>query len=320
MQLEYHKGTILISGEYNIPNTRWDSRSGCYRGMALYYRDITKYLEESEIPFEDNVLKLIPCPELSSEIQLRGYQKEALDRWMKEKIGVIVLPTGSGKTVLALKIIEEINTPTFIVVPTLDLVEQWRKELKKLGDITIGEYTGTKKDLQAVTVSTYDSAYINAENLGNKFKLLIFDEVHHLPSKGYRQIAEMFASPYRLGLTATYEREDLLHKEMPRLIGGKVYEVEPHELSDKHLSRYELKKIITDLTPEEKARYTERAKTFRNYLISRNIRMRGPPGLPESDNEKRYRSKGERGRIGKKRGREDSLQLRIQTRRDQKDT
>ena len=276
MLLSYNRGTILVRGDYSLPNTIWDSRSRCYRAQALYYRDIIKYLQESGISYKDEVLDLISTPVLSSNIKLRSYQKNAMDRWMLQKRGSIVMPTGSGKTMLALKIIEELNTSTFIVVPTLDLVRQWREVLHKNFDIEIGEYTGENKKLEGITVSTYDSAYINAEYLGNKFKLLVFDEVHHLPAEGYRQIAEFFASPFRLGLTATYEREDGLHEILPRLIGGKVFEIHTDDLTGKHLSEYEVEKINIELTEEEKKLYSFYQNKFRRYLSSRHIKIRNP--------------------------------------------
>ncbi len=265
-----------MRGEYSLPNTVWDSRSRCYRAQALYYRDLIRYLEDSGISYKDEVLDLIPTPILSSKIKLRSYQKEAMDRWMLQKRGSIVMPTGSGKTILALKIIEKLNTSTFIVVPTLDLVRQWREVLHKNFDIDIGEYTGENKKLEGITVSTYDSAYINAEYLGNKFKLLVFDEVHHLPAEGYRQIAEFFASPFRLGLTATYEREDGLHEILPRLIGGKIFEIHTDDLTGKHLSEYEVEKINIELTEEEKKLYSFYQNKFRRYLSSRHIKIRNP--------------------------------------------
>ncbi len=276
MYLSYHRGTILVRGDYSLPNTVWDSRSRCYRAQALYYRDLIRYLDDSGISYKDEVLDLIPTPILSSKIKLRSYQKEAMDRWMLQKRGSIVMPTGSGKTILALKIIEKLNTSTFIVVPTLDLVRQWREVLHKNFDIEIGEYTGENKKLEGITVSTYDSAYINAEYLGNKFKLLVFDEVHHLPAEGYRQIAEFFASPFRLGLTATYEREDGLHEILPRLIGGKVFEIHTDDLTGKHLSEYEVEKINIELTEEEKKLYSFYQNKFRRYLSSRHIKIRNP--------------------------------------------
>jgi superfamily II DNA or RNA helicase len=275
MKLTYHRGTILIEGDYSVPNTKWDARSGCYRSQALHYRDIVEYLQNSGVCYEDNVLDLIPCPELSCNVQLREYQEKALERWLQQKRGVVVMPTGSGKTILALKIIEKINAPALIVVPTLDLVRQWKEELRRF-DTPIGEYTGENKDLQPLTVSTYDSAYIHAETLGNRFKLVIFDEVHHLPSGGYQQIAEMFASPFRLGLTATYERDDGLHEKIPRLIGGKVYEVHVDDLAGKYLSSYETRKILVALTDDEQREYEQYHDTFKKYLASRHIKLRSP--------------------------------------------
>ena len=272
VHLSFYKGTIDIHGDYNIPNTKWDDRSHTMRSLALYYRDIIAYLENSGIPYVDNVLDLIPCPDLKCEIELRDYQREALERWMVDRRGVLVLPTGSGKTYIALKAIEAINSPAFIVVPTLDLVDQWKEQLGVF-DIEIGEYTGREKNLQPITVSTYDTAYNTAENVGNKFKLLIFDEVHHLPSEGYRHIAEFFASPFRMGLTATYEREDGLHELFPKLMGGKVYEIDVDELAGEHLSPYKVIKINVDLTPEEKKEYEKNMDIFRDYIQHSNIKM-----------------------------------------------
>lgn len=281
MLLQFYKGTIQLEGQYHIPNTTWDERSHTYRAQALYYREIVTYLKESHIDFLDCVLDLIPCPELQFSVELRDYQKEALSSWLKDKKGVIVLPTGAGKTFVALKAVEALNCPTLIVVPTLDLVDQWKEKIINFYrnseiELEVGEHTGRKKSLKALTLTTYDSAYINAENLGNKFKFLIFDEVHHLPSEGYRHIAEMCASPYRMGLTATYEREDGLHSMLSRLIGGKVYEIKTQELAGEHLSEYEIRKIKVEMLPEEQEKYEENIKIFKNYLKLHHIRMRSP--------------------------------------------
>ena len=274
MILKYYKGTILIEGDYNVPNSKWDSKTKCFRAEALHYRDIIEYLENSKIQYKDLVLDLISCPEFTSKVKLRAYQKKAVEQWFVQKKGVVVMPTGSGKTIIAIKIIEKINSPTLIIVPTLNLVKQWKEKLAEVFSSEIGEYTGEKKELKALTVSTYDSAFINAENLGNKYKLLVFDEVHHLPSEGYRQIAEMFASPFRLGLTATFERADGLHSELPRLVGGKICEIKTNELTGKYLANYEIKRIGIPLTQEEKAKYETNANKFKDFLSSNNILIR----------------------------------------------
>ncbi len=276
MRLLFNKGTITIEGKLDAPYVKWDKRVNKYRAEALYYREIIELLENSNTVYDDEVLDLIACPFFSSTIKLRKYQKDALKEWLLAKKGAVVMPTGAGKTILAMKIIEKVNFSTFIVVPTLDLVNQWKSELKKAFSIEIGEFTGIKKALKPITVSTYNSAYINAAYLGNKFKLLIFDEVHHLPSENFRHIAEMFASPYRLGLTATYERSDDLHEELQHLIGGKIYEVSPEPLAGSYLSDFETKKISVEFTEDEQKEYEDAISIFKNYLFSRNIRIRGP--------------------------------------------
>ena len=288
VHLSYHRGSILIRGTH-VPNSRWDERSKCYRALALHYPDILNYLKgtlneyasdfivRDGMDVEDEVLDPIPCPRFKPPgYKLRDYQRNAVDSWLKSKRGIIVLPTGSGKTLVAVNIIFELNVPSLIVVPTLDLVRQWKSVLRESFDMEIGEYSGEEKILRPLTVATYDTAYLCAEELGNKFLLLVFDEVHHLPSEGYRHIAEMFCSPYRLGLTATYERADGLHGELPRLVGGVVFEEKVSRLSGKHLAEYSLKRIYTELTDEEKIEYNKNYNYYRNYLRTHNISLRNP--------------------------------------------
>ncbi len=276
MELTFNRGTIVVRGDVRIPNSTWDERSRTFRVMALHYRDIIDYLNNSYIGYADNVLDLLPCPELQSSITLRDYQKQALDTWILSKRGVIVLPTGSGKTVIGIKAISLLNTPTLVVVPTLDLLDQWRSRLKEEFKIDVGILGGGEQDIKALTVSTYDSAYIHADKLGNRFGFIIFDEVHHLPAEGYRHIAEMFASPFRMGLTATYEREDGLHSELNRLLGGKVFEKKVKELAGEHLSPFRLQKIAVELTEEEQKEYEHNQGIFADYLRRCNITIRTP--------------------------------------------
>jgi len=277
MKLTFDKGTIQIQGDIRVPNSTWDERSKTYRAMALYYRDIIDFLKTSGFDFSDDVLDLVPCPELQSNVILRDYQKQALDAWMANgSRGIVVLPTGSGKTILGIKAISLLNTSTLVVAPTLDLVDQWRSNLKKEFKTEVGVLGGGEWDIRALTVSTYDSAYIYADKLGNRFGLIIFDEVHHLPAAGYRNIAEMFASPFRMGLTATFEREDGLHTELNRLVGGKVFEKRVKDLTGAHLSPFRLEKIAVELTEEEQEEYEKNQKVFSDYLARINLTIRSP--------------------------------------------
>ena len=277
MELAFSRGTIIIRGDIRVPNSTWDERSRTFRAVALHYRDIIDYLKTSGMDFKDNVLDLIPCPELQTGVILRDYQQQALEAWIEGgRRGVIVLPTGSGKTFIGIKAISLLNTPTIVIAPTIDLMNQWRARLKEELKVDVGLLGGGEQEIKAITVSTYDSAYIHAERLGNRFGFMIFDEVHHLPAEGYRHIAEMFASPFRMGLTATYEREDGLHTELNRLIGGKVFEKKINDLAGEHLSPYRIEKITVDLIREEQEEYNLKQGIFSDYLRKNNLSLRNP--------------------------------------------
>lgn len=285
IKLTFRQGTLLISGNCRAgPHAVWDERSKAFRAPGMYYREIITYLENSGIEFEDSVLDLLPCPDLKAAYlasgdkkTLRNYQEEALAAWeANEKWGALVLPTGSGKTVVGIKAIADCNTPALVIVPTLDLLEQWKTQLSKAFGMEIGKLGGGEKKLLPITVSTYDSAYIHAEILGNHFGLIIFDEVHHLPASGYRTIAEFSAAPRRMGLTATYEREDGLHEELSRLLGGKVYEKTAPELAGEHLAPYRIERIPVALTEKERELYEEQYSVFTAYLKKTRMRMQSP--------------------------------------------
>jgi superfamily II DNA or RNA helicase len=201
--IKFKKGSLIVRGETGTPYGQWDPRINAFRALPIYYPEILGYFKRSHMHFRDEAADPLAVSKLNSKIKLRS-----------------VLPTGAGKTFIALKAIEELNVATLVVVPTLDLMDQWRLLLDDQFDIDIGVYGGGENKLKPLTVSTYDSAYIRAEELGNKFIFIIFDEVHHLPAPSYSQIGELYIAPYRMGLTATFEREDGLHLELPRLVGG----------------------------------------------------------------------------------------------------
>ena len=267
--LTYEGGTVLSSEE--VPNSIYDPRVRMYRAKGVFYRKIKGYLIDKE--YDDRCLELSELPELKLEHPpLRSYQKEAIEAWIQEKWGTVVLPTGAGKTLVALKIIELMNVPTLIVTPTLELVSQWERNIKDGFGYEPGIYTGEVKDVRGITITTYASAYLSTEYLGNKFLLVVFDEVHHLPSPSYSQIGEYLLAPYRLGLTATFEREDGLHKIAPELVGNVVYRADLKELSGKHLAPFEIKRIYVDLDSDEMEEYKKHWKTYTDFLKKEKIR------------------------------------------------
>ena len=213
-------------------------------------------------------------------LQPRPYQREALRNWLANAgRGVVVLPTGAGKTVVAFMALEQVPARTLVVVPTIDLLRQWRAGLVDKAGIPaeqVGVVGGGERSVRPITVMTYDSAAMPRRNLSS-FGLLIVDEVHHLPAPTYRAIADKTAAPWRLGLSATPERADGAHVDLAGLIGPEVYRRLPAELArDGHIANYRERRIFVDLSPEERCRYDALMAEWKWYLATRRSQlMRG---------------------------------------------
>ncbi|KZN26505.1 DNA repair helicase [Haladaptatus sp. R4] len=273
--LSFENGTLRVETEREIPHTEPDPRSKTRRAPAFRYAAIRKYCEENGLSIAETVLELPELPPLYSAYELRDYQKDALDSWEDAgRHGVLELPTGSGKTVIGVKAIERCQTPTLVVVPTIDLLTQWRRILETEFDVPIGQLGGGEQNVEGLTVSTYDSAYLRADDIGDRFGLVIFDEVHHLGGEGYREIARLLAAPARMGLTATFERPDGAHEVVSDLVGQKIFDIDVDELAGTHLAPYDVKRMTVELTPEERERYEAAQGVFTNYLASSSIQMR----------------------------------------------
>ena len=280
--LRYDEGTVRIEGESasaleSLSFVESDPRSKTHRAPAYRYPHLLRLCVDRGLPLEDRVLTIEALESPTTDYDLREYQSDALEAWReKRERGVVELPTGSGKTVLAIGAIAALSTPTLVVVPTIDLLEQWHGELEaEFGDETaIGRLGGGVQRVEPITVSTYDSAYLRADELGDRFGLVVFDEVHHLGGEGYRDIARLSAAPARLGLTATFERPDGAHEAIEELVGEVVYRLSAEELAGEYLADYDIKRIEVELTPEERERYERLQGTFTDYLVSSGIQLR----------------------------------------------
>ena len=215
------------------------------------------------------------------ELTPRPYQDEAIAAWIANGgRGVVVLPTGAGKTVVALMAAARLGLRTLVVAPTIELLHQWRAALAERLDYTLDEVGivgGGKRTVRDLTVITYDSAAMPNRRLDG-FGLLVVDEVHHLPAPAYRTIAHKTRAPFRLGLSATPERSDDGHEALHGLVGAIVYRKSAAELSrDKHIAEYTEKRLFVDLTAAEQLRYDQLMAEYKWYLASR----RGSLGRPE---------------------------------------
>ena len=183
-QARFLGGTIVLEGMMQSttppPMFQWINEK--WHCEAVHYRMIWPWLQENQIQNQ------VPRWHDGQFVLADGrsphdYQTESLQAWQQaDKWGSIVLPTGAGKTFVALNAIAQAGASTLVVVPTIDLLHQWYARLETAFKRPIGVWYGLEKTIEAITVTTYPSAWSHAETLGNQFKLLIFDEIHHLPA------------------------------------------------------------------------------------------------------------------------------------------
>jgi len=282
--LSFHRGTLLLEGVLETSSHFgfvWDDRIRKERAEGLWYRDVLQHLHDNGVEYRDEVQNYQRLENLThlSEKTPRDYQQEALEAWEGAKRrGLVVLPTGSGKTFVAELCIAACKRSTLVVAPTIDLVNQWHRILTEAFGQPVGMLGGGQHDVQALTVSTYDSAYLHMDRYGDRFGLVIFDEVHHLPSGAYAQAAEMCTAPFRLGLSATPERPDDLHQDLTYLVGPEVYRRGIRELRGGVLADYETHRMEVYLTTEEAQRYTAARSVYSHFIGSRRIYMGGANG------------------------------------------
>ena len=208
------------------------------------------------------------------------HQVEGLKAWWDAGgRGVVVLPTGTGKTHLANMAIERAGRPTLVVTPTIDLMNQWYDELTLSFGVEVGLLGGGYYDIQPLTVTTYDSAYLNMDRLGNRFGFIVFDECHHLPGPTYGLAATCAIAPFRLGLTATPERADNAHTHLDQLIGPIVYRREITQLRGDYLAEYRAMILVCPLErPRIACATSRRARSIAGSCRSSGINMSQPNG------------------------------------------
>ena len=257
-----------------------DSRIAMHRAVARNYAEILRRLHAAKLPYDDQAKQYgeLELREHGAR-PLRGYQEESLAAWQAaRRRGVVVLPTGAGKSYVALKAILACQRSALILAPTIDLVHQWAKDLTERLGVPIGQYGGGEKDLQDITVSTYDSAILIMPFHGNRFGLLICDECHHLPAGITSGAADACLAPFRLGLTATPERADGLEQRLDELLGPIVHRTHITELEGTFLASYQVETIEAPLDADEQEIYASNRAEYLAFVRRSNISFSAPDG------------------------------------------
>lgn len=276
-RLFFSRGTLLLESAHGaLPGAladgvAWkrDPRVGAWRCDALEYPRLAPHL--AGLGIEDAVPGWTPVRWPRTTLHtLRPEQKAAVDHWVEAgRRGFVVMPTGTGKTEVALAIIASLNTATLVVAPVRDLMYQWHRRIQAGLGIDAGIIGDGVFRVSPVSVTTYDSACIHMERLGATFGLIVFDECHHLPGGLRRDAARMCAAPFRLGLTATPERSDGRHANLASLIGPKVYELPLPSVKGQALADYDVVRIPVHLEPDEQARYDDLSGIIRRHMHER---------------------------------------------------
>jgi len=261
-KFDFKRRDGLNTAELTTPLTRLAVPDNIYQYPAPEVNHAK--VAESSVAYQTS-----PPPLSRPKIQaLRPYQQEAIDSWKAlDGRGTIVLPTGAGKSIVATLAIDYVQAPTLIVVPQLDLLHQWYENLSEIyGQDNVGVYFGEKKDIRPITVSTYVSASSHLDELGNRFMLLICDEVHHLTSAVWQQAARLSIAPKRLALTATYPADFEDHLLLQELIGPPCYYKAPADLAGTYLAEYETVRVRVEFTDSEAAEYEKLRAVYKPFV------------------------------------------------------
>jgi len=266
--ITFQGGTLVLYDVEDAPPP-FQIIKGRPRCEAYHYPRLIEWIRETGL--RDNVPRWQTLNlKMHDDRPAHDYQIAALDAWDKaDRRGSIVLPTGAGKTFVAIHAIQRVGRSALVVAPTIDLLHQWYARLVNAFEIDVGVYYGGEKIVLPITVTTYHSAGDVIAAHGDAFKVIIFDEVHHLPAPSWGEAALMSPSPFRLGLTATYpedHEQEGTRWRVEDLIGGIVFALKIDDLTGDTLAEYRTQRVRVDLTPDERKQYDDDYAIYAGYF------------------------------------------------------
>lgn len=245
--------------------------------------DVAGYSEGESLSF-----RLLSVCRSGRPFRLRDYQIRAVEAFHQGGSafggnGVLVLPCGTGKTVVGLAVMERVGQATLILTTNITSVRQWIGEILDKTDLPpewVGEYTGDRKEVRPVTVATYqilthrggkDGSFDHMQLFQRRnWGLIIYDEVHLLPAPIFRATADLQAKR-RLGLTATLVREDGREGDVFSLIGPKRYDVPWKEMEDRGwIAKADCIEIRVPMSPELRRRYMHADRRQKYRIAAEN--------------------------------------------------
>ena len=210
--------------------------------------------------------------------KLREHQQITIDTIKRKDLGVIVAPPGSGKTIVALKIISEKNQPALIIVHRKQLVEQWTERIETFLGIPKNEIgkigQGKSKVGKKITIATIQSLSKEldkpeAENIRTAFGTIIIDECHHIPAETFRNTIAKLQTFYLYGLTATPFRKYNDGKLIFIHLGEVIAEIKSSEISKSPQARIIIRNTELDVPFNSK---TDKLETLSKILVHDSAR------------------------------------------------
>jgi superfamily II DNA or RNA helicase len=272
MKLLWDRGTVVsvgIARKRACDAALWDPRVGAWRAPARAHRAWREELARRGLSVRDEVPPPLEAPRGLVEPELRPYQLAALLAWEASGgRGLIALPTGAGKTRVAIAAIARARCASLCLVPTRVLLDAWRGALREAGAAEVGIFGDGEQVLRSLTVATFASARSRVEELGSRFELLVVDEAHHLGAPEASELLELYTAPQRLGLSATPPEDAGASARLEQLLGPLVFRSALQELAGRYLAPFRIATLHLALTAEERRLYEE-TRTLWHPLVRR---------------------------------------------------
>jgi superfamily II DNA or RNA helicase len=272
--LSFDRGSLRLDAPATArvpPYFVWDPRVGVWRTAAINHLRVREDAATYRLRLADDASRFFPPPSLRPALPpLRLDQQAAIEAWERAGCrGVVVKPTGTGKTEIALAIVARHQAPTLVVAPLRDLMYQWQRRIKKGLGFEAGVLGDGRQEVWPITVTTYDSAWIHMKAIGNRYRLVVYDEAHHLPGPIQHESALDCLAPMRLGLSATPQRADGRDAMLADLVGPVVYEEDLAQARGRTVADYVIVRVPIYLTEDEQAEFDELSRSIRRYVAAR---------------------------------------------------
>lgn len=272
--VRFDRGSLRLDAPHTLelPSyLRWDPRVQAWRTEAINHLRVREDAAAYHLDLNDEAESFFDCPVLRLNLPpLRPDQEAAVAAWERAGCrGVIIKPTGTGKTEIALAIVARHRVSAVIVTPLRDLMYQWQRRIRHGLGVDAGVLGDGRREVWPITVTTYDSAWIHMKDIGNRYRLIVYDEAHHLPGVSLHESALDSLAPMRLGLTATPERADGRDRMLGELVGPTVFEEKVSEARGRTLAHYSIIRVPIYLAAHEQAEFDQLSRRIRAYVAKR---------------------------------------------------